>query len=99
MNIKTIHFLLLILCNTPVYASPRRKPAVDSVRMKYFIDIAKREVLGRRGLESKSVSVDWAYRTVSGVEVVIWQLPRKPGGYCIVEMSKNGKILAVKDGL
>ena len=56
MKIKATRFLLLNLCSAPVHALPRKKPDIDNVRMKYFIDIAKKEVMRRNG---GGCAVDW----------------------------------------
>ena len=59
---------------------------------------AKEEVMRREGVEEKTLEVQSVNHTNSQWEILIWRLPKTPGGTRLVTLSEKGQILGYVRG-
>jgi hypothetical protein len=68
------------------------KPRIEK---EQAVAIAKREAI-RKGW--KEVEVNTANFETSRWVITLWELPKTPGGFAIVEVSSNGKVIRFLPG-
>jgi hypothetical protein len=98
MVISTVVLTIALSCPPPA-----EKPKQECVPTERYVEAAKSAARMSGAVEAK-VSAETNIKAKRADErhtcvVILWRLPKKPGGYRIVTLTTDGRVVSVKRGM